>query len=89
MNFLALSLNTKNSFKFSIFLFYFIYKFKAVSFRGSNIEPTAWEDKKYRGESRFLAQHLKKLCCILKRNAKNTFLFTLFSFVCVKKRVRK
>ncbi|GAV61093.1 LOW QUALITY PROTEIN: Dev_Cell_Death domain-containing protein, partial [Cephalotus follicularis] len=27
--------------------------FEAVSFRGSNIDPTAWKDKKCRGESRF------------------------------------
>ncbi|KAJ0024633.1 hypothetical protein Pint_07005 [Pistacia integerrima] len=67
----------------------FLYRFKAVSFGGSNIEPIAWEDKKCRGESRFLAQHLKKLCYILKRNAKNTLLLSLFSFVCVKKGVRK
>ncbi|XP_044479716.1 B2 protein-like [Mangifera indica] len=30
--------------------------FQAVSFGGSNIDPTAWEDKKCRGESRFPAQ---------------------------------
>ena len=29
---------------------------KAVSFGGSNIDPTAWEDKKCKGESRFPAQ---------------------------------
>jgi len=30
--------------------------FEAASFGGSNIDPTAWEDKKYNGESRFPAQ---------------------------------
>ncbi|KAL5717593.1 hypothetical protein ACHQM5_010575 [Ranunculus cassubicifolius] len=30
--------------------------FEAVSFGGSNIDPTAWEDKKCKGESRFPAQ---------------------------------
>lgn len=30
--------------------------FEATSFGGSNIDPTAWEDKKCRGESRFPAQ---------------------------------
>lgn len=30
--------------------------FEASSFGGSNIDPTAWEDKKCRGESRFPAQ---------------------------------
>lgn len=29
---------------------------QAASFGGSNIDPTAWEDKKCRGESRFPAQ---------------------------------
>lgn len=29
---------------------------QAVSFGGSNIDPTAWEDKKCKGESRFPAQ---------------------------------
>ncbi|XP_019264204.1 PREDICTED: B2 protein-like isoform X2 [Nicotiana attenuata] len=30
--------------------------FEAASFGGSNIDPTAWEDKKCKGESRFPAQ---------------------------------
>ncbi|KAF8405639.1 hypothetical protein HHK36_007715 [Tetracentron sinense] len=30
--------------------------YQALSFGGSNIDPTAWEDKKCRGESRFPAQ---------------------------------
>ncbi|XP_047260409.1 B2 protein [Capsicum annuum] len=30
--------------------------FEAASFGGSNIDPTAWEDKKNTGESRFPAQ---------------------------------
>lgn len=29
---------------------------QATSFGGSNIDPTAWEDKKCKGESRFPAQ---------------------------------
>lgn len=29
---------------------------QAASFGGSNIDPTAWEDKKCKGESRFPAQ---------------------------------
>ncbi|XP_072951844.1 DCD domain-containing protein NRP-like [Typha angustifolia] len=39
--------------------------FEAVSFGGSNIDPTAWEDKKCKGESRFPAQvriRVRKLC---------------------------
>ncbi|KAL6636503.1 hypothetical protein ACP70R_024075 [Stipagrostis hirtigluma subsp. patula] len=37
----------------------------AASFGGSNIDPTAWEDKKCKGESRFPAQvriRIRKLC---------------------------
>lgn len=29
---------------------------QAASFGGTNIDPTAWEDKKNQGESRFPAQ---------------------------------
>ncbi|WVZ61308.1 hypothetical protein U9M48_011207 [Paspalum notatum var. saurae] len=39
--------------------------FEAASFGGSNIDPTAWEDKKCKGESRFPAQvriRVRKLC---------------------------
>eukprot|EP00267_Zea_mays_P020404 XP_008643677.1 uncharacterized protein LOC100282537 isoform X1 [Zea mays] len=39
--------------------------FEAASFGGSNIDPTAWEDKKCKGESRFPAQVricIRKLC---------------------------
>ncbi|KAK6928531.1 Development/cell death domain [Dillenia turbinata] len=39
--------------------------FEATSFGGSNIDPTAWEDKKCKGESRFPAQvriRVRKLC---------------------------
>nr|PNR27644.1 hypothetical protein PHYPA_029796 [Physcomitrium patens] len=39
--------------------------FEAASFGGSNIDPTAWEDKKCRGESRFPAQvrtRIRKQC---------------------------
>ncbi|CAL5370425.1 unnamed protein product [Camellia sinensis] len=46
--------------------------FEAVSFGGSNIDPTAWEDKKCRGESRFPAQvriRIRKLCKALEEDA--------------------
>ncbi|KAI8030592.1 hypothetical protein LOK49_LG01G04206 [Camellia lanceoleosa] len=46
--------------------------FEAVSFGGSNIDPTAWEDKKCKGESRFPAQvriHVRKLCKALEEDA--------------------
>ena len=33
-----------------------IGRIQAASFGGSNIDPTAWEDKKCKGESRFPAQ---------------------------------
>ncbi|GER38912.1 DCD (Development and Cell Death) domain protein [Striga asiatica] len=39
--------------------------FEATTFGGSNIDPTAWEDKKCKGESRFPAQvriRVRKLC---------------------------
>jgi len=39
--------------------------YEAASFGGSNIDPTAWEDKKCRGESRFPAQvriRVRKQC---------------------------
>ncbi|KAG0578163.1 hypothetical protein M758_4G002600, partial [Ceratodon purpureus] len=39
--------------------------YEAASFGGSNIDPTAWEDKKCRGESRFPAQvriRIRKQC---------------------------
>uniref|UniRef100_A0A0A9EK28 DCD domain-containing protein n=1 Tax=Arundo donax TaxID=35708 RepID=A0A0A9EK28_ARUDO len=36
--------------------------FEAASFGGTNIDPTAWEDKKCPGESRFPAQVLCLLC---------------------------
>ncbi|XP_031500876.1 B2 protein-like [Nymphaea colorata] len=39
--------------------------FEASSFGGTNIDPTAWEDKKCKGESRFPAQvriQVRKLC---------------------------
>lgn len=42
-------------FKFLTGLCYFTLK-QAASFGGSNIDPTAWEDKKCKGESRFPAQ---------------------------------
>ncbi|XP_065878352.1 B2 protein isoform X1 [Euphorbia lathyris] len=46
--------------------------FEASSFGGSNIDPTAWEDKKCKGESRFPAQvriRIKKLCKALEEDA--------------------
>ncbi|MCO5573925.1 hypothetical protein L7F22_027703 [Adiantum nelumboides] len=39
--------------------------FEAASFGGSNIDPSAWEDKKCKGESRFPAQvrsRVRKIC---------------------------
>uniref|UniRef100_A0A0D9WI91 DCD domain-containing protein n=1 Tax=Leersia perrieri TaxID=77586 RepID=A0A0D9WI91_9ORYZ len=44
----------------------------AASFGGSNIDPTAWEDKKCKGESRFPAQvriRIRKLCKPLEEDA--------------------
>lgn len=46
--------------------------FEASSFGGSNIDPTAWEDKKCKGESRFPAQvriRIRKLCGALEEDA--------------------
>ncbi|KAF3435237.1 hypothetical protein FNV43_RR22324 [Rhamnella rubrinervis] len=46
--------------------------FEAASFGGSNIDPTAWEDKKCKGESRFPAQvriQIRKLCKALEEDA--------------------
>jgi len=46
--------------------------FEAASFGGSNIDPTAWEDKKCKGESRFPAQvriRIRKLCKALEEDA--------------------
>ncbi|KAF7135175.1 hypothetical protein RHSIM_Rhsim08G0043000 [Rhododendron simsii] len=45
---------------------------QAASFGGSNIDPSAWEDKKCRGESRFPAQvriRIRKLCKALEEDA--------------------
>ncbi|RYR54448.1 uncharacterized protein [Arachis hypogaea] len=46
--------------------------FEAASFGGSNIDPTAWEDKKCKGESRFPAQvriRVRKVCKALEEDA--------------------
>uniref|UniRef100_A0A0C9RQE3 TSA: Wollemia nobilis Ref_Wollemi_Transcript_2327_1423 transcribed RNA sequence n=1 Tax=Wollemia nobilis TaxID=56998 RepID=A0A0C9RQE3_9CONI len=46
--------------------------FEAASFGGTNIDPTAWEDKKCPGESRFPAQvrvRMRKLCKPLEEDA--------------------
>ncbi|KAL3829480.1 hypothetical protein ACJIZ3_018282 [Penstemon smallii] len=46
--------------------------FEATSFGGSNIDPTAWEDKKCKGESRFPAQvkiRVRELCNPLEEDA--------------------
>ncbi|MBS2599981.1 hypothetical protein KFY57_28155, partial [Salmonella enterica subsp. enterica serovar Typhimurium] len=46
--------------------------FEAASFGGTNIDPTAWEDKKTPGESRFPAQVrivTRKLCDPLDEDA--------------------
>ncbi|KAE8715859.1 B2 protein [Hibiscus syriacus] len=46
--------------------------FEAACFGSSNIDPTAWEDKKCRGESRFPAQvriRIRKVCKALEEDA--------------------
>ena len=46
--------------------------FEAATFGGSNIDPTAWEDKKCKGESRFPAHvriRIRKLCKALEEDA--------------------
>uniref|UniRef100_A0A1D1YGU3 B2 protein n=1 Tax=Anthurium amnicola TaxID=1678845 RepID=A0A1D1YGU3_9ARAE len=46
--------------------------FEAASFGGTNIDPTAWEDKKCKGESRFPAQvriRVRNLCKALEEDA--------------------
>ncbi|KAK6935546.1 Development/cell death domain [Dillenia turbinata] len=46
--------------------------FEAASFGGTNIDPTAWEDKKCPGESRFPAQVrvvTRKICVPLEEDA--------------------
>ncbi|KAK8693286.1 hypothetical protein V6N13_070875 [Hibiscus sabdariffa] len=46
--------------------------FEATTFGGSNIDPTAWEDKKCKGESRFPAQvriRIRKLCKALEEDS--------------------
>ncbi|EFJ24245.1 hypothetical protein SELMODRAFT_26766, partial [Selaginella moellendorffii] len=46
--------------------------YEATSFGGSNIDATAWEDKKCRGESRFPAQvrtRVRKACKALEEDA--------------------
>ncbi|KAF3773875.1 B2 protein [Nymphaea thermarum] len=53
-------------------------KFQAASFGGSNIDPTAWEDKKCKGESRFPAQvriRIKKRCKPLEEDAFRPILY--------------
>ncbi|MQM02524.1 hypothetical protein Taro_035299 [Colocasia esculenta] len=45
---------------------------QAASFGGTNIDPTAWEDKKCKGESRFPAQvriRVRKICKALEEDA--------------------
>ncbi|XP_059641814.1 B2 protein-like [Cornus florida] len=45
--------------------------FEATTFGGSNIDPTAWEDKKCKGESRFPAQvriRVRKICKALEED---------------------
>eukprot|EP00250_Pteridium_aquilinum_P028160 c36679_g1_i1 orf=292-1245(+) len=52
--------------------------FEAASFGGSNIDPTAWEDKKNKGESRFPAQvriRVRKSCKPLEEDAFRPVLF--------------
>ncbi|KAJ0025855.1 hypothetical protein Pint_06992 [Pistacia integerrima] len=63
----------------------FLYSYTAVSFGGSNIEPTAWEDKKCRGESKISSPASKKTLLYFKEKCEKHFV--LFC-ICVKKRVR-
>ncbi|XP_019228218.1 PREDICTED: B2 protein-like [Nicotiana attenuata] len=52
--------------------FFFKLSAQASSFGGSNIDPTAWEDKKCKGESRFPAQvriRVRKVCKPLEEDA--------------------
>lgn len=52
--------------------FFFKLSGQASSFGGSNIDPTAWEDKKCKGESRFPAQvriRVRKVCKPLEEDA--------------------
>lgn len=51
--------------------------FEATSFGGSNLDPTAWEDKKCKGESRFPAQvriRVRKMCRALEEDEFRPFL---------------
>lgn len=48
--------NHQNNRSLNLTLFITVNKQKAISFGGSNIDPTAWKDNKCRGESRFPAQ---------------------------------
>ncbi|KAE8021328.1 hypothetical protein FH972_007229 [Carpinus fangiana] len=55
-----------------LFLIFSWTQVKVPSFGGSNIDPTAWEDKKCKGESRFPAQvriRVRKLCKALEEDA--------------------
>ena len=52
--------------------FVFDYYLQAASFGGSNIDPTAWEDKKKPGESRFPAQVEYFALCIYREIHKHT-----------------
>ncbi|CAN6475378.1 unnamed protein product [Victoria cruziana] len=52
--------------------------YEAASFGGSNIDPTAWEDKKCKGESRFPAQvriRIKRRCKPLEEDAFRPILY--------------
>ncbi|MCO5609110.1 hypothetical protein L7F22_063332 [Adiantum nelumboides] len=52
--------------------------FEAASFGGSNIDPSAWEDKKNKGESRFPAQvriRIRRICRPLDEDAFRPVLF--------------
>ncbi|CAL9220457.1 unnamed protein product, partial [Arabidopsis halleri] len=48
------------------------YSGSATTFEGTNIDATAWEDKKCKGESRFLAQvriRVRKICKALEEDS--------------------
>ncbi|PKI60341.1 hypothetical protein CRG98_019277 [Punica granatum] len=64
--------NKYESLKFNMLSLDSKFADSATSFGGSNIDPTAWEDKKCKGESRFPAQVricIRKLCKALEEDA--------------------
>ena len=60
----ALNLNINTCLFCLLILKLYELSFQAASFGGTNIDPTAWEDKKTPGESRFPAQVIFLCCCL-------------------------